>query len=364
MLHVLEALEGGTARHLVDLVRTAQGIEHHVAIPSERVGGLTDRAATARMAAAGAMVHLTEMRRSPPRNAAALARLLALVHRLRPAIVHGHSAVGGALGRLAGAPARCSLVYTPHGLAVGRAAGAVERALGPLTDRLIAISASEADLVLARGLVPAHRLVTIPNGIEIAGWAPPAATPDLRDLLGISPTAPLVGTISRLVPQKAPERFTRLAGAVLAACPTAHALLIGDGPLRGAVASSQLASDVADRFHHLPSLQDAGAALGQLDVFVLTSRFEGCPYAALEAMRAGTPVVLTDVVGNREVVADGRGGYLIPEDDGAAMTAVVLDLLVDDDRRLALGAEAREHVRRFEVKEMGRAVAALYAELT
>ena len=55
MLHVLEALEGGTARHLVDVVRTAQGIEHHVAIPSKRVGGLTDRAATGRMAAAGAV---------------------------------------------------------------------------------------------------------------------------------------------------------------------------------------------------------------------------------------------------------------------------------------------------------------------
>ena len=217
--------------------------------------------------------------------------------------------------------------------------------------------------MLARRLVPARRLVTIPNGIEIEGWSPPPATPDLRALLGIGPEVPLLGTISRLVPQKAPERFTRLAAAVLTARPDGHAMLIGDGPQRDAVAPASLPVEVSDRFHHLPSLQDAGAALGQLDAFVLTSRFEGCPYAALEAMRAGTPVVLTDVVGNREVVADGRGGYLIPEDDGAAMTAVVLDLLVDDGRRLALGAEAREHVRRFEVKEMGGAVAALYAEL-
>ena len=364
MLHVLEALEGGTARHLVDLVRTAEGVEHHVAIPSERVGGLTDRAAAGRMAAAGAVVHVTPMRRSPPRNAAALAALLALVHRLRPEVVHGHSSVGGALGRVAGAAARRPRVYTPNGLATGRSALAVERALGPLTDRLIATSDGEAALVLARHLVPARRLVTIPNGIEIEGWAPPPATPDLRALLGIGPDAPLLGTISRLVPQKAPERFTRLAAAVLAAHPDAHAVLIGDGPQRDAVDPGRLPAEVVGRFHHLPTLAEAGSALGQLDVFVLTSRFEGCPYSALEAMRGGTPVVLTDVVGNREVVAEGRGGHLVPEEDGAAMAAVVLDLLGNADRRHALGVAAKAQVRRFEVAAMGRAVASLYAELT
>lgn len=363
-LHVLEALEGGTARHLVDLVRTAKGIEHHVAIPSERIGGLTDRAAAGRMAAAGAAVHLTPMRRSPPRNAAALAALLALVQRVRPDLVHGHSSVGGALGRAVGAAARRPRVYTPNGLAQGRAAGAVERVLGPLTDRLIATSDSEAELVLARRLVPARRLVTIPNGIEIEGWSPPPATPDLRALLGIGAGAPLFGTISRLVAQKAPERFTRLAATVLAARPDAHAVLIGDGPLRGAVDPGRLPPEVVGRFHHLPTLAEAGAALGQLDVFVLTSRFEGCPYSALEAMRGGTPVVLTDVVGNREVLADGRGGHLVPEKDGAAMAALVLELLDDVTRRHALGVAAKAQVRRFDVGAMGRAVASVYAELT
>ena len=147
MLHVLEAIEGGTARHLVDLVRTAAGIEHHVAIPWRRVGGLTDTAAAGRMAAAGAVVHVVEMRRSPlrPRNLAALAGLAGLVRRVRPDVVHGHSSMGGALGRVAGTAARLPRVYTPNGLAQGRAALGVERLLGPLTDRLVATSASEAD---------------------------------------------------------------------------------------------------------------------------------------------------------------------------------------------------------------------------
>ncbi|MEO5678482.1 MAG: glycosyltransferase family 4 protein [Acidimicrobiales bacterium] len=366
VLHVLEALEGGTARHLVDLVRTASGVEHHVAIPTRRVGGLTDRAAAGRMEAAGAVVHRVEMRRSPLRlaNAAAAVRLLALVRRTRPDVVHAHSSIGGALGRVVATAAGRPRVYTPNGLATERAALVVERALGPLTDRLIATSDGEAALVLARRLVPAERLVTIPNGIEVDGWAPPANTPDLRAILGLGAEVPLVGTISRLVPQKAPERFTRLAATVLSARADAHAVLIGDGPLRDAVAAGRLPPDVAGRFHHLPALAEAGAALSQLDVFVLTSRFEGCPYSALEAMRAGTPVVLTDVVGNREVLVDGLSGHLVPEEDGAAMVALVIDLLDDPDGRRRLGIAGREHVRRFEVARMGQAVAALYVQLT
>jgi len=366
VLHVLEALEGGTARHLVDLVRTVSGVEHHVAIPSRRVGGLTDTAAAGRMAAAGAVVHVTEMRRSPlrPRNLMALGQLVALVRRTRPDLVHGHSSLGGALGRMVGTAARLPRVYTPNGLAQGRAALTVERGLGELTDRLVATSASEAAFVLARRLVPADRLVTVPNGIEVVGWEAPASTPDLRALLGLAPGTPLLGTISRLVAQKAPERFARLAGTVLAARPEAHAVLVGDGPLRAALDPVRLPAGTAARFHHLPALPDAGAALGQLDVFVLTSRFEGCPYAALEAMRGGTPVVLSDVVGNREVVDDGVTGHLVTEHDVPAMAGLVLDLLADDARRRALGDAGRTSVRRFDVAEMGKALAALYVQLT
>ncbi len=232
-----------------------------------------------------------------------------------------------------------------------------------MTDRLVAISASEAAQLTALRLVPPARLVTIPNGIEVEGWAPPPASPDLRALLGLGSGVPLFGTISRLVAQKAPERFTALAGLVLSGRPDAHAVLVGDGPLRAAVDPARLPPGAAARFHHLPTLPDAGAALGQLDVFVLTSRFEGCPYSALEAMRAGTPPVLTDVVGSRDVLVEGVSGHLVAEHDQQAMAAVVLDLLADDARRRALGAAAREHVRRFDVREMGAALAALYTEL-
>src|SRR5690242_21839311 len=118
VLHVLEAIEHGTARHVIDVVGHARDVEHEVVVPPVRVGGLTDESAVGRMRAAGAVVHLLPMRRTPwaPRNAEALARLVALIRARRPEIVHGHSSIGGLLARVAATATRTPRCYTPNGV--------------------------------------------------------------------------------------------------------------------------------------------------------------------------------------------------------------------------------------------------------
>lgn len=363
VLHVLEALEGGTARHLVDLVDHTPGIRQHVAIPERRVGGLTDANAAARLTASGAVVHLLDMRRMPssPANAKALVDLRHLIRQVRADVVHAHSSVGGALGRIAAATAGVPSVYTPNGLATARAALVVERLLGRLTARVIAVSPSEAELIERSRIVAAERIVVIANGI---GPDHDPAGPDLRALFGIPKDVSIIGTVSRLVAQKAPERFLAVAAEVLAARPDVHAVLIGDGPLRSVVDQAVALVPVADRFHHLPELDPAAGVLDQLAVFVLTSRFEGGPYAAMEAMRAAVPVVLTDVVGSRDLVVDGDAGLLVSEGDTGAMARAVVTLLDDPARRAAMGAEGRCRVAaRHAVSNMGASVRELYDQV-
>ena len=97
---------------------------------------------------------------------------------------------------------------------------------------------------------------------------------------------------------------------------------------------------------------------------MLASRFEGGPYTPLEAMRAGVPVVLTDVVGNRDAIEDGRSGVLVlPESPQASADAVVA-LLRDPDRRAELAGGGTAQVGRFDVARMGATYDALYAELS
>jgi glycosyltransferase involved in cell wall biosynthesis len=362
VLHVLEALEGGTARHLVDLATYATGSDHVVAIPERRVGGLTDETARPRLAAAAAAVHLVRMHRAPwsPANAVALVALRRLVRAVQPDVVHGHSSIGGLLARLVAG--RIPVVYTANGITGVRAGVAVERALARRTRAFVATSPSEGARAEQLHLAGPHgRVVVIPNGIEPA---PPPAPLDLRATLGLPAGTPLVGSLSRLVPQKAPEDLVAACRVVLEAEPEAHAVVIGDGELVREYEAAVDATGLRARLHRIPALDGAAGVLGQLDVFFLASRFEGGPYAPLEAMRAGTPVVLTDVVGSRDAVEDGVSGRLVPPGRPDVLGEAVVALLRDPAERSRLGAGGRARVAaRFDVRAMGAALDELYRSL-
>jgi glycosyltransferase involved in cell wall biosynthesis len=363
VLHVLEALGGGTSRHLIDVVSHTPDVRHEVAVPRRRVGWLSDDSAVERLGEAGARVHLVEMRRYPlhPRNAIALGAVRRLLASRRPDIVHGHSAVGGVLARVAALGQPAPVVYTPNGLHPGRLALAVERRLGRVTDRLLAVSESEGRLAVDLGIVPSQRLVIIPNGIDLEQLVEPF---DLRERLGLGPRVPLVGTLGRLVPQKAPQDFIRACRLIADVRADAHFVQIGTGVLLPEVERAVVDAGLAARFHRMDDFDAAAGVLGQLDVYVLASRYEGGPYTPLEAMRAGSPVVLTDVVGSRDVLVDGESGLLVPPADPPAMARAVLALLEDAGARRRLAAGGRQRLEeRFDVRAMGAALAKLYAEL-
>lgn len=367
VLHVLEAVRGGTSRHVADLVRHATGAEHVVAVAAPggdtRSGALYDHRAVAAIRRCGARVVAVPMHRTPwhPANAAGAARLRRLIAAERVAVVHGHSSVGGALARLAAAGRPEPVVYTPNGVATGRPYLALERALGRMTDRWVAVSASEAEAALRLGLTSPDRLVIVPNGIDLL---PPPPGADLRARLGLDPAAPLVGTVARLVPQKAPQRFVRLAARVADGDERVQFVLIGAGPLQASVDTEVRNAGLQTRWHQIEHLDDASAVLGQLDVFVLASDFEGAPYTPLEAMRARTPVVLSDVVGNRDAVHDGVSGFLRAPEDVDGMAEAVLRLLSDGPLRRDLTVRAADRLaRHFDAAAMGRRMLQVYAGL-
>jgi len=361
VLHVLEALEGGTARHIVDVVRHTPAVAHEVAIPRTRAGWVTDEQATDRLRDAGAVVHFVDMRRNPldRRNLVSAAVLRRLIVRRRPAIVHGHSSVGGALARVAAWNAPVARLYTPNGIATSALALRVERLLGRRTDRLIAVSDSEADLARRLRLVDASRITVIPNGVDLESVD--AGGPDLRARLGVPPSTPLVGSVARLVPQKAPEVFVRACAAIADRLPDVHFVLVGAGPQQALVDAEVAGARLDGRWHQIPVLPDTGTVLGQLDVFLLLSRFEGCPYTPLEAMRGGTPVVVTRVVGNRDVVEDGVSGLVVAPEDGAAAARAAVRILTDRALAATLADGGRARVAtRFDVRTMGTALGDLY----
>jgi glycosyltransferase involved in cell wall biosynthesis len=167
-----------------------------------------------------------------------------------------------------------------------------------------------------------------------------------------------------LVPQKAPDVFVRACAQIARAIPEARFTLIGDGPMAQAVESEVARAGVDERFLLLRNFQGAAAVMGQFDVFALASRYEGAPYAPMEAMRARTPVVLTDVIGNRDIVEHGRSGFVVPPDDPEALGTEVVRLLRDPDARARVAREAWKKLEaEFDVRVMARSLEALYRRL-
>lgn len=362
VLHVLEAVEGGTARHVADLVAAVRSVEHSVVLPSARSVGVTDTLSVAAMRDAGAtLVHL-DIRRNPAAtaNIRALPAIRRLIGGHRASVVHGHSAIGGALARLA-TPRGVPVIYTPNAIRPERAAQAAERVLGRRTAVLVAVSESEAAAARALGLAPTGRVEVIPSGVG----ALPEPPIDLRKTLGLAEASPVVGMVARLVPQKAPDDFVRAMAQVARGRTGTHFVLVGEGPMRSTVERSvELAPELRNRMHLLGHIHAAAGLFPQLDVAVLTSRFEGLPYVVLEAMSAGVAVVATDVVGTRDALTSEENGLLVQPGVPGEIGAAVLRLLTDEPLRIRLGAAAQATVAaRFSLERMAAAYDELYARL-
>jgi glycosyltransferase involved in cell wall biosynthesis len=383
----MEATIGGTKRHLLELARGLRGAgwEVEVACPRVRGAAFGDVSFWDDLAAAGIPTHEVAMERRPLSavNALAARRLAGLLGRRRFDVVHAHSSIAGAVARLAllfsgaltgalsGGRHRPRLVYTPHGLAFltpGSAPRrhfylAVERALGLVTDRLIAVSPTEATAATEHGVVPPERVVTVPNGVDLGDLASPARRAAVRRAEGWG-GGPVVGTVARMTPQKDPQTWLAVAARLAAERPEARFVWVWGGEEEPEVRRRAGDLGLEGRLIFPGYRADARHLLGAFDVFLLTSRFEGLPYTPIEALAAGTPVVATDVVGTRDVVRDGETGLLAPPGDVAALAAQVARLLDDGAlaRRLAVAGRA-DVLARFSLEAMVARTAATYEAL-
>jgi glycosyltransferase involved in cell wall biosynthesis len=170
--------------------------------------------------------------------------------------------------------------------------------------------------------------------------------------------------VARLAPQKAPEVFVRAAACVHRVRSDVRFWLIGDGELRAPLEALAQQLGAAPIVEFLGHRRDVPALLRALDLFVLTSRYEGLPYSVLEAMACGLPVIATRAPGTVDVVEDGVTGLLAALDAPEEIAGAILALLDDPRRARALGEAGRRRVKgSFSLEAMLSAHATLYQEL-
>lgn len=309
----------------------------------------------------------------PVKDALALARLTRALRAGRWDIVHTHSSKAGVLGRCAARRAGVPhVVHTVHGWGFNAEQSApvfglyvaLERMCAPWTDVLVHVAERDRLLGLQHRIGRPAQYRLIRSGVELARFrdepTPPAVA---RRALGVPADAFVVGSVGRLVPQKAPLDLVDAFAEVAAAVPRAVLVIVGDGPLRGAVEARAAERGFADRVV-LPGIRrDVPALLRAFDVFALSSRWEGLPRVFPQAMAAGLPVVATDVAGAVDIVEPGRTGFLVPPGDPAALAGAILRLAADAPLRRRLGEAARSAVDAFSAERMVRQLEDVYTAL-
>jgi glycosyltransferase involved in cell wall biosynthesis len=146
--------------------------------------------------------------------------------------------------------------------------------------------------------------------------------------------------------------------------PQAHLVLVGDGPKRNEVERLVAQIGLEENVHFLGMRPDVAVLLHHLDVFVLSSRYEGESLAVLEAMSAQRPIVATAVGGTPGLLENGKCGLLVPPGDDASMAMAILELLENKRKAEELARRARERfLKEYTIDRMGEKYLHLYRHI-
>ncbi|MFN2201899.1 MAG: glycosyltransferase [Caldilineaceae bacterium] len=283
----------------------------------------------------------------------ALPRLRRLIRKSRCDLLQADLPVSGVLARIAGRQMGVPVVYTEHNL---------QERYHPLTrwankatygwnNIAFAVSGEVANSIRRNGLTNSSTgcvdVRTLPNGVPVETIRSGATQLDtLRSELSLSNKGPLVGTVAVFRPEKRLLDWLEVARKVARAHEDVLFLLVGDGPELPAVRRRAQELGLTDRVILTGFRADGRRLIALLDVFLMTSIYEGLPMAMLEAMALGKPVVATSVGGIPEVISSGTEGFVADAGDIEQLAAYVNALLSNPHAAKDMGEAAYLKVKR------------------
>lgn len=335
VVHVIEGFASGSA-YFVNLLTQYISDFEHVVIHGERAAETSAEAEKAKFPAGVSFVYWESAQReiSPWKDLAALAELVKHLKTVKGDIIHLHSSKAGFLGRLA-----CRLlgiknvIYTPHGAAFSRQDVSkvkrhifvkLEKIAASLGGKVVCCSQSEAQIFNYSGIYATYinNGTIIPKENSLSNGEVPA------DKLII------VVTCGRISEQKNPDQFNEIAQS-LSHLKQIKFIWIGDGePQKRSLlnASNIEVTGWLNKNEVLTTMKTA-------DIYLSTALWEGLPLAVLEAMSLGKPLVLSNCIGNIDLVKNGFNGYKFEESHEAVNK--ILELSQDHLKLLAFGKNSR-----------------------
>jgi glycosyltransferase involved in cell wall biosynthesis len=337
---------GGAQSNVCDLIENLRK-DYNIHLATGQLGVLTER-----VASWGIPVHIiSNLNRDINvfSDTLAVKEIISLIFRIKPDIIHAHSSKAGLLARVAGWICRVPVIFTVHGWSFKfeksqlrrRLALFMEKLMAPLAAKLICVSESERQLGLSNGISNREQMLTIRNGIcsEVSLVANPCRQP-LQLIM-----------VARF--QEPKDHLTLLKAIAQLSEYDIHLELVGSGA--NLESSKMLANSlgITQKVSFLGDRVDVANLLSQSQVFILSTLHEGLPISILEAMRAGLPVVATNVNGIPEEVEHGKTGLLVPPQNVEALADALLKLIKSPQLCKTMGEASRQKfLREFTVERM------------
>lgn len=371
ILYVIDfwASPGGTERHLSYLVSSLDNARFkcHVVIFNYQPNALVEKARTLGIE----IVHLPVARYYTPNALVQGVKLFRFIRARRIDVVqtfHYKSDIYGAvIAWLAGvrriiASKRDAADYK------GRFRFFMHKLVRPITQKYIAVSEVVAQVIRNKEKVRADKISVIYNGVDLSNYSVPDAQTkaQAKTALGFAPGDFVIGMSAWFRPEKDHQLLVDAYLEISERAPNAKLAFVGGGPLfehyRQWVAERKL----EQRIKLVGAVDDVRTYLRAFDVACLVPRInEGFSNSILEKMATGLPVIVTDVGGNKEAVAQGTNGYVIAPTDRQQLVQHLLTLYRDNELRARMSGASRERVEQlFSLQEMIRRHASLYVSMT
>lgn len=348
ILYILEATSGGTQKHVIDIAKKIDKSEFQIDIIYS-----TNRNKHFQKETDGQfnqMYGLPIRRGASITDLANIIRIKKIISHNNYDIVHCHSTKAGFVGRLAAFVSRHpNVIYSPHGfmfcdksvILKRQLYLLLEKFLGYLTKKLIAVSGSERDLALEHRIVPDKKIITLYNSIDPAEYTDFSYTNRVINKLEQNKSDIILGTVGRLYYQKDPITLIKSFKLINNKFPKTKLIIVGDGPLEKECNKLIKELNLIDRIELAGYQINSKNYYRLFDIFILSSRYEGLPYALLEAMIMGIPAVGTDVVGIKDLIIPGETGYLAKEGDYVGLANAVIHMLKNPEILTRFSENAR-----------------------
>lgn len=367
LTYLIRRAAGGMQTHLLDLISKLDKDRYKITVVAPQSQRLEE--GLANLSIPLIALDIDDNLR-PLKDLRTIISLRNLFKTLKPDILHIHGNKAALVGRIAAwGMSIQAIIVTIHNLLKYQSQSKVKRFFSTFADRFLArytdviISVSkdlEEDLVQKEGL-PRKKIITIYNGID---WhrlqVEPQQKKTTRESLGFNDKDIVIGMIARLAPQKSPLTFVE-AARELASFSSLKFLLVGDGPLMPIVQEKIKEAGLSERFVLPGFRKDIPEILAAIDLFVLSSKWEGFPYVLHEAMAAGKPLVATSVGGVPELVVDGVSGVLVPAGDSSALAQAISSVAFDPKFQEILVKNAHSLLQeKFSLEKMAKQTEKVY----